>query len=206
MTLHKLIIASHNQGKIDEIDQLLQPFAVQVVSGKTSNLAEPEETEDSFKGNALLKARYFYDHTGESSLADDSGLVIPALDDAPGIYSARWAEQTDGTRDFNKAMQRVQRELAAKKLADKATKAHFACALALIHENQEIVVEGQVHGTLTFPPAGDNGFGYDPIFTPNGYNQTFAQLDSKIKQSISHRADAFEQLINVLQQENILTP
>ena len=187
----KLVIASHNKGKIPEIAALLAPFGVSVTSAIDHNVSEPEETEDSFKGNALLKARHTAKATGLPALADDSGLSVNALDGAPGIYSARWAEGKGG-RDFDRAMKRVVDEI--KDSNDQG--ARFICALALVWpDGEEVVFEGKVEGTITWPMRGENGFGYDAIFQPLGHDISFAQMQSSQKQAMSHRADAFKQLI-----------
>ena len=190
-----LIIASHNSGKIREIRDLLAHFSLNVTSAGDFDLDDPEETETTYEGNALLKARYVAEKTGKAALADDSGLSVNALDGAPGIYSARWAGEP---RDFNVAMDRVQKELVEKGTEDYS--ASFFCALALVvpEHNTEKVFLGEVKGTLSFPPKGEKGFGYDPIFTAKGMEQTFAEIDPAHKHSISHRADAFRQLVHFL--------
>lgn len=184
----KLVIASHNAGKVREIGELLAPMGVGVVSANELNLPEPIEDGDSFVANALIKSQSAYQHSGLPSLADDSGLVVPTLDGAPGIYSARWAGPN---KDFSIAMQRLQQEGA-----DTGTPAYFICVLALSQADKaDEVFEGRVHGTLRFPPAGDKGFGYDPVFVPNGHSQSFAEINPAVKQSISHRAEAFEKFV-----------
>jgi len=183
-----LVIASHNKGKVREIRELLEPFALAVKGADELGLPEPEETEPTFVGNALLKARAAAQASGEVSLADDSGLAVTALDGAPGIYSARWAGET---KDFGSAMARVERELKAKTATDHSAK--FVCVLALAVPNGETAAfEGEVEGTLTFPPRSKRGFGYDPVFVPEGYTQTFAEMEPAAKHAISHRARAFE--------------
>src|SRR5271163_3916398 len=160
-----LVIASHNKGKVREIRELLAPFALTIKGADELGLREPEETEPTFVGNALLKARAAADASSQVSLADDSGLAVAALDGAPGIYSARWAGEA---RDFSAAMARIEGELRAK--GDVDTEAKFVCALALAlpsHPGQKgevRIFEGEVHGHLVFPPRGGHGFGYDPIF------------------------------------------
>ncbi len=192
-TEKELVIASHNTGKIREIGELLVPYDVHVSGGTEYNLPEPEETEDSFIGNARLKSEYFAAHVHKPCLADDSGLVVPALDGAPGIYSARWAGEP---RDFYQAMGRVKKELEERKLKPEGQDAHFVCALALTWpDGHTEVVEGKVFGALTFPPRGEKGFGYDPIFIPEGHQLTFAEIEPEAKHRISHRANAFNQLI-----------
>ena len=189
----KLVIASHNQGKVREIADLLAPYGIDVSTSSDFNVTEPEETEDTFVGNALLKARITAEATGLPSLADDSGLVVAGLGDQPGVYSARWAEQTDGTRDFKAAMNRVERELGDNPNRD----AYFVCVLALAWpDGRSDTFEGRVYGQLTFPARGDNGFGYDPIFIPNGYEMTFGEMDPSEKKAISHRAKAFDLFVS----------
>ena len=183
-------IASHNKGKIREIAELIEPFGLTAKGADSLGLPEPEETEDSFIGNALLKARAGAGHADLVALADDSGLEVKALGGAPGIYSARWAGEP---RDFYAAMDRVRAELEAKGASDYA--ARFVCALALAHPGGETrVYEGEVRGTLVFPPRGENGFGYDPIFIPEGHDITFGEMEPAKKHAMSHRAHAFRLL------------
>jgi len=185
----RLIVASHNPGKVVEIRALLEPYAIEAVSAGELGLSEPEETGDSFVANAELKARAAAEAAGEPALADDSGLVVPALNGAPGIYSARWAGPD---KDFSVAMDRIKRELGEQG----HSAAHFVCALTLCWPDGHCEsFEGHVHGHLTFPPRGDRGFGYDPIFVPNGAEITFGEMDPAGKDRISHRADAFRQLV-----------
>ena len=187
----QLVIATHNKGKLREIKALFDSFEFDVVSAGSLGLAEPEETEKSFRGNALLKARAAANATNLPALADDSGLVVAALNGAPGIHSARWASP-DG--DFDMAMQRVHNELKQVNANDMS--AYFVCALALVWpDGYEVCVEGQVAGQVTWPPRGKFGFGYDAIFEPTGYGQSFGEMDPAHKHAISHRADAFAQLI-----------
>ena len=187
----KLVIATHNNGKLLEIQELFDGFEFTTISASSLGLAEPEETETSFLGNASLKAHAAARAANMPALADDSGLTVAALDGAPGIYSARWAG-ADG--DFNKAMQRVHDELTKTNLSDMS--AHFICALALDWPNgDEICVEGRVDGQIIWPPRGAFGFGYDAIFQPDGHRQSFGEMDPAAKHAMSHRADAFAQLI-----------
>ena len=187
-----LVIASHNKGKVREIRALLAPFGLTIKGADELGLPEPEETEPTFVGNALLKARAAADASGEAALADDSGLAVTALDGAPGIYSARWAGEA---RDFGFAMARVERELKAKNTKDHSAK--FVCVLALAKPDGETAVfEGEVEGTLTFPPRGNKGFGYDPIFVADGMTETFGEIDPAIKHGMSHRARAFKKLLD----------
>jgi XTP/dITP diphosphohydrolase len=190
----KLVIASHNAGKVKEIGALLAPFGLEVISAAALRLPEPDETEMSFTGNALLKARAAARAAGLPALADDSGLDVFALGGQPGIYSARWAGPE---RDFYLAMEKVEAELAAIGARDR--RARFVCALALVWpDGREAVFEGEVRGSLVWPPRGDAGFGYDPVFVANGDDQTFAEIDPARKHAISHRADAFAKLLAAL--------
>jgi len=185
----KLVIASHNPGKVREIADLLRPFGVDVVSAGDLNLPEPEETEDTFIGNALLKANAAAMASGLPALADDSGLAVNALDGAPGIYSARWAGPE---KDFMIAMKLVEELMRGTE--DRAAK--FVCALALAWpDGHTEVFEGAVAGDITWPPVGDKGFGYDPIFIAEGESITFAEMEPERKHAMSHRADAFCQLV-----------
>jgi len=185
----KLVVASHNAGKVREIRDLLQAFAVDVISAGDLNLPEPEETATTFIGNAELKAVAAARAANLPALADDSGLSIDALDGAPGIYSARWAGPD---KDFNVAMTRIEREMDGK--ANR--KARFICALSLAWPDGHCEsFEGKVTGVLTFPPSGTKGFGYDPIFIADGHSVTFAEMEPAAKHAISHRADAFRQLV-----------
>ena len=187
----QLVIATHNEGKLREIRTLFEGSKFCVISAGSLGLAEPEETETTFRGNALLKARAAASAAKLPALADDSGLVVVALDGAPGIYSARWAAP-DG--DFDKAMQRVHEELTQSNAIDMS--AFFVCALALVWpDGYEVCLEGQVAGQIVWPPRGKFGFGYDAIFQPCGHSQSFGEMDPADKHAISHRADAFAQLI-----------
>ncbi|HMA50202.1 MAG TPA: RdgB/HAM1 family non-canonical purine NTP pyrophosphatase [Magnetospirillaceae bacterium] len=185
----KLVIASHNEGKVREIRALLEPFGADVVSAGALGLPEPEETEKTFIGNALLKAHAAAKAAGIPALADDSGLAVTALGGDPGIYSARWAGPS---KDFAHAMQKVEDGLAGKR--DRSGK--FICALALAWpDGHAETVEGTIAGELVWPPRGIHGFGYDPMFQPEGYDVTFGEMDPGRKHEISHRADAFRQLV-----------
>ena len=187
----KLVLATHNPGKVVEIDALLKPFGIEVVSAGELGLPEPEETENSFEGNARLKAQAAASESGLPALADDSGLAVAALDGAPGIYSARWAGPD---KDFAIAMQKVETKLS--KTASTDRRAHFICSLSLVWPDDfDVTVEGRIDGQLIWPPRGDRGFGYDPIFVPEGYDLTFGEMDPDQKHAIGHRADAFAQLL-----------
>ena len=185
----RLVIASHNPGKIVEIADLLRPFAVAVVAAADFGLPEPEETGDTFVANAQLKAMAAAAGSGLPALADDSGLVVAALSGAPGIYSARWAGPG---KDFAIAMARVEAELAG--TSDR--RARFVCALCLAWPDGHCeAFEGTVEGELIFPPRGTDGFGYDPIFLAHGRDTTFGEMDPLEKHRISHRAAAFAKLV-----------
>lgn len=189
----KLVVASHNQGKVREIRELLSTgdaYEFVILSAADLDLPEPEETEKTFAGNARLKARAAAAASGLPALADDSGLEVEALGGAPGVYSARWA---GATKDFGAAMARVERELAALGADDRA--ARFVCALTLAWpDGHDETFEGEVRGALAFPPRGRRGFGYDPIFIPDGETETFGEMDQAKKHAMSHRADAFRRL------------
>jgi len=185
----RLVIASHNPGKIEEISALLAPFAIDAVSAAALGIAEPEETGDSFEANAALKAKAAAAASGVPAIADDSGLVVPALGGAPGIYSARWAGPA---KDFRVAMQRVHRELG-----DQDRSARFVAVLALAWPGCDLeLFRGEVAGKLVWPPRGERGFGYDPIFVPEGGAATFGEIDPAQKHRISHRARAFAKLVD----------
>ena len=187
-----LIVASHNRGKVREIKALLGPHGIEPVSVSDLGLPEPEETGATFAENAQLKARAAADAGKHPALADDSGLWVDALLGEPGIHSARWAGPE---KDFAVAMARVEHELLARKARDFSAK--FVCALSLAMPGGECrTFEGEVHGHLTFPPRGTKGFGYDPIFIPDGFEQTFGELDPHLKNAMSHRARAFDKLLH----------
>jgi XTP/dITP diphosphohydrolase len=187
----RLVIASHNEGKVREIADLLAPYGIDAVSADKLGLPEPEETGDSFAENAALKAVAAAKASGLPALADDSGLEVAALGGEPGIHSARWG---GAARDFGLAMERVRRELEASGARDQT--ANFICVLALASpDGGAEMFEGKVFGTLTWPPRGTRGFGYDPIFVPEGYKETFGEMKPELKDSISHRARAFEKLM-----------
>jgi XTP/dITP diphosphohydrolase len=185
----RLVAATHNAGKARELVELLEG-RFSVISAAELGLPEPEETETTFVGNALLKARLAADASGLVALADDSGLSATALDGAPGIYSARWAGPT---HDFTRAMVKLEERLEATQSTDRS--AWFTCALALAWpRGPAIVVEGRVDGVLRFPPRGDKGVGYDPVFLPEGLARSFGELDAAEKTALSHRTRAFEKL------------
>jgi XTP/dITP diphosphohydrolase len=187
----KLVIASHNAGKVREIKALLGPYGIEPVSAADLDLPEPEETGTTFVANAELKALQAADLSGLPALADDSGLCVDALRGDPGIFSARWAGEA---KDFGVAMKLVEDRLAA---IDEAPRdAHFVCALALAWPDGHVEwFEGRVEGTLVWPPRGENGFGYDPMFLPDGQSLTFGEMAPEAKTPLTHRADAFRQLV-----------
>jgi XTP/dITP diphosphohydrolase len=195
----KLVIATHNGGKLREIAALMEPLGIACVGAEELGLPEPEEIGNSFADNADLKAREAADLSGLPALADDSGLCVDALHGRPGIFSARWAEDENGNRDWMRAMEKVWREVEATE-PDAPAAAHFACALALAWPNdgQAETFDGRVDGILVWPPRGERGFGYDPMFVPVGYEQSFGELDPDLKHAISHRADAFRKLVQAL--------
>jgi len=185
----RLVIASHNPGKVREIADLLQPFGVDVISAAALDLDEPEETGDTFSENALIKAHAAAKAANLPALADDSGLAVSALSGAPGVYSARWAGPD---KDFMVAMEKIEELLRGSE--DRS--AMFVCALALAWpDGHADVFEGFVEGEITWPPRGDKGFGYDPIFTADGEDITFAEMEPARKHTMSHRADAFQKLV-----------
>ncbi len=186
-----LVIASHNPGKVREIEELLAPLGVRPIGAAALGLPEPEETGTSFAENAALKARAAASNSARVALADDSGLSVEALGGAPGIYSARWAGPD---KNFMLAMARVERELSAGNARD--SKAKFTCVLALAEPGGEVALfEGEVKGRLVFPPRGDKGFGYDPIFVADGMDKTFGEIEPPTKHGMSHRARAFALLL-----------
>jgi XTP/dITP diphosphohydrolase len=189
-----LVVATHNRGKLEEIAALLAPFGVTVTSNADHGLPEPEENEETFAGNAAIKARAAARATGLPALADDSGLEIDGLDGAPGVRTADWAETGSG-RDFGVAMERVWRELMARG-APEPWRARFRCALVLCWpDGHEELFEGRAEGRIVWPGRGTQGHGYDPIFQPEGFAQTFGEMDRWEKNRMSHRGDAFAKLV-----------
>jgi XTP/dITP diphosphohydrolase len=206
----KLVVASHNPGKVREIGELLGPHGIEPISAAELDLPEPEEIGATFADNADLKARQAADLAGLPALADDSGLCVDSLDGRPGIHSARWAlaeasvppeagpGEIEGRRDFAMAMRRVWQELEAAG-PDVSRGAHFVCALCVCWpDGRAEIFDGRVEGTLVWPPRGELGFGYDPMFVPAGYEQTFGEMDPAEKHRISHRAAAFRKLVAAL--------
>ena len=193
----KLVIASHNAGKIREIGALLAPFGVSVVSAGDLGLEEPEETEDTFVGNARIKAHFAAKASGLPALSDDSGITVDALDGQPGVYTADWAETPNG-RDFPMAMTKVWTLLEEKNAPEPRTAA-FNCTLCLAWpDGHDELFEGIVRGAVSWPMRGDQGFGFDPIFVPNGHSETFGEMDPAKKHEMSHRADAFAKLVSAV--------
>lgn len=190
----RLLVATHNAGKLAEITALLAPYGVEIVGAGALGLKEPEETETTFIGNAKIKAHAAARATGLPALSDDSGIVIDALNGAPGVYTADWA-QTDTGRDFEIAMRRAHEALLTSKQPQPWT-ARFCCSLVLAWpDTHDEVFEGSVEGWVVWPMRGAQGHGYDPMFQPLGYDVTFAEMEATQKNRISHRADAFRKLV-----------
>ena len=189
----KVIVASHNSGKVREIKSLLKPYSFTIQSASDLQIKEPKETGKNFIENAILKAKFVSKKSGCIALADDSGLCINLLNGEPGIYSARWAGKD---KDFKLAIKKIEKKLI--KIDPNLNikyRSHFCCALALSFPNgQTISFQGKVYGQLQFPAKGLNGFGYDPIFVPNGYKKTFGEMNYSYKERISHRQKAFKKL------------
>lgn len=189
----KIIIASHNAGKIREIAALMAPYGITVQSAKELGLEEPDETEDSFAGNARIKAHASAKASGLPAMSDDSGITVDALDGAPGVYTADWAETPNG-RDFPMAMKKVW-DLLDERGAPEPRTAQFNCTLCVAWpDGRDMLFEGSVGGRLVWPMRGDEGFGFDPIFLPDGETETFGEMDPARKHAMSHRADAFAKL------------
>ncbi len=189
---NKLVIASHNKGKIKEMHQLLEPLKIEIVSSYDLKIEEPEENGATFEENALIKSNFVSQQTGLPSISDDSGICFTDLKNEPGIYSARWAGKN---KSFESAMFKVYK--AIKKIKNPNYDCHFICSLSVCWpDGYDVTVSGRVYGKFSWPPRGDNGFGYDPIFKPLGHKKTFAEMSPKFKHSISHRSIAFNKLIN----------
>ena len=194
MKFDKIVLASHNQGKVQEIGQMLKPFNIQVVSAADLNLPDVEETGTTFEENSRLKADELCKISGLPCLADDSGLCVNALNGRPGVYSARYAPN----RDFDKGMDKLLKEIKDSGSNDRS--AYFACVMAFAVPNEDTkVFEGRVNGVITESKEGKGGFGYDPIFKPNGYNQTFGDLPKEEKNKISHRGNACKKFVAYLE-------
>lgn len=186
----RLLVATHNRGKLDEIRAMMAPHGIEVASAGDMGLPEPAETESSFIGNARIKARAAMQATGLPVLADDSGITVEGLDGAPGIYTADWAETPNG-RDFMQAMARTWNELEARKVPEPRTAQFRATLILLWPDGHEEIFEGVAPGRLVWPPRGVQGHGYDPIFVPDGHDLTYAEMTPEQKNAISHRARAF---------------
>lgn len=188
--MKKLLIASHNQGKVRELGELLEPFGIDTISAAGLNLPEPEETEDTFTGNARLKSVAAATAAEIPALADDSGLCIPVLNGDPGIYSARWGGPN---KDFAAAIEKIKWEIEKTGENPQNQPAYFICVLSLAQpDGSSVEFEGRIDGTLTFPARGHNGFGYDPIFIPEGETRTFGEMQQIEKNKRNHRAAAFD--------------
>jgi len=192
LTDEKLVLASHNKGKLREIRDLLKPFALEVISAGDLNLPEPDETEDTYVGNAILKAKAAAMASSFPALSDDSGFELMAINKAPGLYSARWAGPD---KDFGMAMQKVYDGFVASGSDNRDCR--FVCALSIVWpDGHDETFEGIIDGQFVWPPRGSHGFGYDPVFQLNGTDKTFGEVDPAWKHSVSHRAKAFEQLLD----------
>lgn len=189
----KLLVATHNAGKLEEMRALFSPHGIEVVGAAEMGLEEPVETETSFLGNARIKARAAMEATGLPVLADDSGITVDGLDGAPGVHTADWAETGNG-RDFMQAMTRTWTELEARGVPEPRTAQFRATLLMLWPDGHEEVFEGVAPGRLVWPPRGQLGHGYDPMFVPDGGERTYAELTAAEKNAISHRARAFDKL------------
>ena len=189
----KLVIASHNTGKIKEIKVLLEPLNIEIISAKDLKIIEPKEDGSSFEENALIKSSFVSRLTGLPCISDDSGICLRDLNDEPGIYSARWAGEE---KNFENAMFKINNALT--NIIEPTFKCYFVCSLSLCWPDEyDVTVTGQVNGKFTWPPRGVNGFGYDPIFTATGFDKTFGELDPTFKHSISHRSIAFKKLTDI---------
>lgn len=193
----KLLVATHNAGKLEEMRQMFAPLGVEVVGAADFGLPEPEETETSFAGNARIKARSAMELSGLPVLADDSGITVDGLDGAPGVSTADWAETPDG-RDFMQAMRRTWEELEARGVPEPRSAQFRATLLMMWPDGHEELFEGIAPGRLVWPPRGVAGHGYDPIFVPDGHDRTYAEMSAEEKNAISHRADAFRKLSAIL--------
>lgn len=197
LTGPRLLVATHNAGKLDEMRALFAPHGIEVVGAAEMGLSEPPETEDSFAGNARIKARAAVEATGLPVLADDSGITVDGLDGAPGVYTADWAETPRG-RDFMQAMRRTWDELEARGVPEPRRAQFRATLLVMWPDLHEEIFEGIAPGRLVWPPRGQLGHGYDPIFVPDGHDRTYAEMSAEEKNTISHRAEAFRKLSAIL--------
>ena len=194
----QIVLASHNKGKLKEIGHLLKPFGISVISASDLGLDEPEETENTYAGNARIKAHFAAKASGKPALSDDSGFSVEILDGAPGVYSADWAKTSNG-RNFSMAMSKIWDKIQH---AEKPCKAKFCCTLCLAWpDGHDELFEGSINGEIAWPPRGNNGFGYDPMFIAEGMHQTFGEMLPTDKHLISHRADAFKKLIKTFEKE-----
>lgn len=193
LTGPRLLVATHNAGKLDEMRALFAPHGIEVVGAAEMGLAEPVETENSFIGNARIKARAAVEATGLPVLADDSGITVDGLDGAPGVYTADWAETPQG-RDFMQAMQRTWDQLETRNVPEPRRAQFRATLLVMWPDLHEEIFEGVAPGRLVWPPRGQLGHGYDPIFVPDGHDRTYAEMTADEKNAISHRAEAFRKL------------
>lgn len=198
----QILIATHNQGKFIEIKELLRQINIEAIPASKFNLKEPEETEKTFAGNAFIKAKFYGENTGLMALADDSGLCVEALDGAPGVDSAPFAiDKKTGEKNFPLAFEKIKNLLLQKNIdVTQKPRAHFICNLCLFdpQNNFTINFEGRVDGFLSFGELGNKGFGYDPIFIKNGMDKSFGEIDAKLKDQISHRAEAFRKMLEFL--------
>ncbi len=192
----RILIASGNAGKVKEISALLSPLGIKPIPASQFNLVEPEELGSTFAENSLIKAKYYGLKSKIVALADDSGLCVDAMNGQPGIHSARFALNKKGEKDFNSAFEKISQKV----LAEKNSRAHFICNLTIFdpEKNFSVSFEGKVEGRLVFPPRGDKGFGYDPIFIKNGMKKTFGEIDPEEKDELSHRGEAFKKLVSWL--------
>ncbi len=197
----RILIASGNAGKVKEISALLSPLGIKSIPASQFNLVEPEEIGATFSENSLIKARYYGQKTKIVALADDSGLCVDAMNGQPGIHSARFALNEKGEKDFNSAFEKISQKV----LSEKNNRAHFICNLTIFdpEKNFSISFEGRVDGRLIFPPRGNKGFGYDPIFIKNGMKKTFGEIDPEEKDELSHRGEAFKKLVKWLESANL---
>ena len=193
----RLLVATHNAGKLDEIRGMMAPHRIEVTSAGEMGLPEPAETEDSFIGNARIKARAAMQATGLPVLADDSGITVDGLGGAPGVYTADWAETPKG-RDFMQAMTRTWAELDARGVAEPRTAQFRATLILMWPDGHEEIFEGVAPGHLVWPPRGALGHGYDPIFVPDGHGITLGEMSAELKNSLSHRALAVEKMIGAV--------
>ena len=196
--IKEIVIASHNDGKVKEIRSLLKPMGYKIYSAKKFNLNEPIENGKTFAENSIIKSRNAAMKSGIPAIADDSGLCILSLNNDPGIYSARWAGKK---KNFNLAIKKIENKMNKYKLLNKSSrKAFFCCSLSIYFPNKNFkIFEGKKYGHVQFPASGINGFGYDPIFVPNGYKKTFGEMNFNYKERISHRAIAFKKMKKYLE-------